>query len=115
MQISPCLNMLNSTDTLLEDDFIFNKDVAKHAIHVDDFLKRDTLFVYQLGSKPFVAIPIHMYHYRNHGVLTHANMYSSLARSHLLDDYKEGKMKDNLDTYISNTVPIHHYVINYFQ
>ena len=92
---------------VLEDDFIFAKEVANHANHVDDFLKRDTLFVYQLGSKPFVAIPIDMYHYRNLGVLAHANIYSSLARSQLLD-YKD-KMKDNLDTYISNTIPLYMY------
>jgi len=89
--------------------FIFSKEAANHAIHVEDFLKRDTLFVYQLGSKPFVAIPIDRYHYRIRGVLAHANMYSSLARSQLLIDYKEGKMKDNLDTYISNTLPLYMY------
>ena len=97
---------------ILEDDFIFSPDVVPHAIHVDDFLKRDTMFVYQLGSKPFFAIPIDMHHYRTYGLLAHANIYSRLAREKLIQDYKEDKMKDShlhIDNYVNNVIPNYMY------
>jgi hypothetical protein len=95
---------------VLEDDFIFSPDVVPHATHVDDFLKRDTLFVYQLGSKPLLAIPIDMHHYRTIGLLAHANIYSPLARKQLLQDYEENKMNDvHIDNYIKNVLPVYMY------
>ena len=60
---------------VLEDDFIFNKDVAKHTSHVDEFLKKKD-FVYQLGAMPYFALPIDMYHYRVYSLTSHANIYS---------------------------------------
>jgi len=97
---------------VLEDDFIFNKDVAKHASHVDDFLESDTTFVYQLGSNPLVAIPIDMYHYRVIGILGHANIYSSLSRTKLMDDFNNDKIVGylgGLDAYLFNNLPIYMY------
>jgi hypothetical protein len=93
---------------VLEDDFIFSSDVANHATQVDDFLKRDTLFVYQLGSQPRVAIPIDMYHYRNCGVMAHANIYSPLAREKLLKGFKENKIT-SIDVYIAKNLPMYMY------
>ena len=97
---------------VLEDDFIFNKDVAKHASHVDDFLKWDALFVYQLGSHPMVAIPIDWYHYRTCGVLGHANIYSSLTRTKVMDDFNNDKIigyLGGLDAYLFKNLPIYMY------
>ena len=95
---------------VLEDDFIFSPDVVPHAKHVDTFLERDTLFVYQLGSKPLLALPIDMHHYRTIGLLAHANIYSPLARKQLLQDYKEDKMNNvHIDNYIKNVLPVYMY------
>ena len=97
---------------VLEDDFIFNKDVSKHAIHVDDFLKRDTKFVYQLGAHPLIALPIDMHHYRVFGVLAHANIYSSSSRKTLMNDYKQDKMNHDLgglDSYTRKVIPLYMY------
>ena len=93
---------------VLEDDFIFSPDVVPHAIHVDDFLKRDTMFVYQLGSQPRIALPIDMYHYRNFGLMAHANIYSPLAREKLIQDFKEDKII-GIDGYISKNIPLYMY------
>ena len=97
---------------VLEDDFIFNKDVAKHASHVDDFLKWDGSFVYQLGSHPMVAILIDWYNYRTCGVLGHANIYSFSSRKNLIDDFNNGKITGylgGLDAYLFKNLPIYMY------
>ncbi len=97
---------------VLEDDFVFSKEVSNHAKHVDTFLERDTKFVYQLGSNPIIALPIDIHHYRTRGVLAHANIYSPLSRIHIIDDYKQGKIKNNtvqIDTYISKKLPLYMY------
>ena len=97
---------------VLEDDFIFNKNVAKHAKYVDTFLERDTKFVYQLGSNPILALPIDMYHYRVLGLLGHANIYSSSCRKQLMNDFDTGKIigsNGSLDSYLFKTVPIYMY------
>jgi len=95
---------------VLEDDFIFNKDVAKHAIHVDDFLKRDTVFVYQLGGAPLIAVPIDMHHCRAYSVAAHSNIYSVSSRRLLLDHYSSNKSKiENIDYYISTILPMYMY------
>jgi len=95
---------------VLEDDFIFSNEVMNHAKHVDTFLERDTKFVYQLGSNPIIAIPIDMYHYRTRGILAHANIYSSLTRKQLIDDYTQGKIKiKNIDSYICTIIPMYMY------
>ena len=80
---------------VLEDDFIFSKEVVDHTKHVDTFLERDTKFVYQLGSNPIVALPIDMYHYRVLGLLGHANIYSSSCRKQLMHDFDNGKIEDD--------------------
>jgi len=97
---------------VLEDDFLFSEKVSNHTRHVDTFLKRDTSFVYQLGSNPLIALPIDMYHYRVFGVLAHANIYSSLSRKQLINDYNNNKIKGDLgciDSYISKVLPIYMY------
>jgi hypothetical protein len=95
---------------VLEDDFIFAKDVKKYAIHVDDFLKKDTSFVYQLGAMPYFAIPIDMHHCRVSSLTSHANIYSGPSRKHLLDNYRSDKGNiDNIDYYISSTLSVYMY------
>ena len=97
---------------VLEDDFIFSKEVMKHSKHVDTFLKRNTSFVYQLGSHPIIALPIDMYHYRVFGVLAHANIYSPSSRKKLMDDYRQNKMNDDLgglDSYTRKILPLYMY------
>jgi hypothetical protein len=94
---------------VLEDDFIFNKDVVDHAKHVDTFLERDTTFVYQLGSNPIIALPIDRYHYRVLGLLGHANMYSSSCRKQLIHDFDNGKIKGSIDSYLFKTFSIYMY------
>ena len=97
---------------VLEDDFIFNKDVSKHAIHVDDFLKRDTKFVYQLGGGPFFALPIDMHHYRVFSGLAHANIYSYFSRQHIINDFNQEKITGNitgLDHYNYKVLPMYMY------
>jgi hypothetical protein len=97
---------------VLEDDFMFSTEVEKHATKVDDFLKQDTLFVYQLGSNPLFAVPVSMYHYRVLGSLGHANIYSSLSRKKLLEDYNNDKMNYDfgaLDNYTYKVLPIYMY------
>lgn len=97
---------------ILEDDFIFAKEVADHTKHVDTFLKRDTSFVYQLGSNPMIALPIDMYHYRVIGLLGHANIYSSSCREQLIHDFNHGKIigsNGGIDSYLFKTLPIYMY------
>uniref|UniRef100_A0A6C0HXZ8 Glycosyltransferase n=1 Tax=viral metagenome TaxID=1070528 RepID=A0A6C0HXZ8_9ZZZZ len=98
---------------VLEDDFIFNKDVAKHATHVDNFLKWDASYVYQLGSHPmFFAIPVDWYHYRIHGTLGHANIYPFSSRKKLMDDFNNGKITGylgGLDSYTRKVLPLYMY------
>ena len=97
---------------VLEDDFIFSKEVMKHSKHVDTFLKRNTSFVYQLGSNPLFAVPVSMHHYRVLGSLGHANIYSSLSRKKLLEDYNNDKMNYDfgaLDNYTYKVLPIYMY------
>jgi hypothetical protein len=93
---------------VLEDDFIFSPDVGEHAKHVDEFLERDTLFVYQLGSNPRITVPIDMHHYRNFGLMAHANIYSPLARKQLLQASKENKII-GIDGYIAKSLPLYMY------
>lgn len=97
---------------VLEDDFIFSKEVVDHTKQVDTFLERDTKFVYQLGSNPIFALPIDMYHYRVLGLLGHANIYSSSCRTQLMHDFDTGKIigsNGGLDSYLFKTVPIYMY------
>jgi hypothetical protein len=95
---------------VLEDDFIFSKDVAKHAKRVDDFLKKDSSFVYQLGAMPYFAIPIDMYHCRISGGTAHSNIYSSSARKIFLDDYILQKHTiENMDYYVSTLLTMYMY------
>jgi len=95
---------------VLEDDFIFSKDVKNHAIHVDDFLKRNTMFVYQLGGVPLIAIPTDMYHYRSYSIAAHSNIYAVSARKRIVDNYKVNKSQiENIDYYISTTIPVYMY------
>ena len=94
---------------VLEDDFIFNKDVAKHTSHVDEFLKKKD-FVYQLGAMPYFALPIDMYHYRVYSLTSHANIYSVSSRKLLLDNYKTNKSSiENIDYYISAVSSVYMY------
>ena len=95
---------------VLEDDFIFNKDVAKHASHVDDFLKRKDSFVYQLGGAPLIMVPVDMHHCRSYSVAAHSNIYSDSSRKILLDHYRLNKSKiENIDYYISTILPMYMY------
>ena len=97
---------------VLEDDFIFSKEVKKHCRHVDTFLKRDTSFVYQLGSAPFFAVPISMHHYRILAGTAHANIYSSLSRKQIMNDYENHKITGKiggLDNYNVKHLPMYMY------
>jgi len=94
---------------VLEDDFLFSPEVTKHAKHVDTFLKRDTPFVYQLGSCPYFAFPIDMHHYRVYGVLAHANIYSSKARKAIMDDKITNINLKGLDDYLLKILPLYMY------
>ena len=93
---------------VLEDDFIFSKDIISHAKHVDVFLKRDFHFVYQLGSLPLLAIPIDGYHYRHFSYLAHANIYSPLSRKTLLKECS-GVIHQNIDSYVLQHCPLYMY------
>lgn len=95
---------------VLEDDFIFSKEVVGHAKHVDTFLKRDTMFVYQLGGIPLIAMPIDMNHCRSYSVAAHANIYDVSARKRILNNYRSNKSKiENIDYYISTILPVYMY------
>jgi hypothetical protein len=94
---------------VLEDDFLFSKEVKNHAKHVDTFLKRDTPFIYQLGSIPIIAFPIDMHHYRNYGLLAHANIYSSAARKYIMNDKIIDKNLKGFDGYLLDVLPIYMY------
>jgi hypothetical protein len=97
---------------VLEDDFIFSKEIPNHSTHVDTFLEKDTSFVYQLGSVPFFAIPINMHHYRILAGTAHANIYSKSARNHITTDYKNHKITGKiggLDNYIVKYLPMYMY------
>ena len=95
---------------VLEDDFIFNKEVAKHASHVDDFLKRDDSFVYQLGGTPAFALPIDMHHYFIYSGTAHSNIYTYLARKKIVDDYMLKKHTfENMDAYVHTLFTMYMY------
>jgi hypothetical protein len=94
---------------VLEDDFIFSEDIKKHSTHVDEFLKRED-FVYQLGSVPFLAYPIDMYHWRVYGLTSHANIYSPSSRTLLLDHYRDNNASiSHIDYYIATVLPVYMY------
>jgi hypothetical protein len=59
-----------------------------------------------------LAIPIDWYHYRTCGVLAHANIYSSLCRTKVMDDFNNGKITrylGGLDIYLFKNLPIYMY------
>jgi hypothetical protein len=86
---------------VLEDDFIFSKDVKKYAHHVDDFLKRDS-FVYKLGCLPVFAFPVDWYHYHDYSGTAHSNIYSSSSRKIMLDDYiLKTHTFEHMDAYVA--------------
>jgi len=94
---------------VLEDDFYFSTEVKNHAKHVDTFLKRDTPFVYQLGSCPIFTYPIDMHHYRVYGLLAHANIYSSAARKYIMNDKIIDNILKGFDGYLFENLPIYMY------
>ena len=59
-----------------------------------------------------VAIPIDWYHYRTCGVLGHANIYSYLTRTKVMDDFNNDKIigyLGGLDAYLFKNLPIYMY------
>ena len=74
---------------ILEDDFIFNKDIllTKHINNINSFLKEksNTPFIYHLGALPFVVVPYNLYTYVSLCFAMHASIFTSKAQDYILN------------------------------
>lgn len=77
-----------NTILVLEDDFIFNKDIKQHTKNIDDFVsshnKND--FIYRIGCIPAIQLPYNMYNYVGLCVGAHSIFYSKTMRDKLIED-----------------------------
>lgn len=79
----------------------------KHVLVLEDeFLKKDSTFVYQLGGAPAFAVPIDMHHYIILAGTAHSNVYSYLSRKHIIKDYK---ITRRIDNYVYKFLPMYMY------
>ena len=74
-----------NTILILEDDFIFNKNVKKHTKNIDNFVSthKTSDFVYRIGCIPFIQIPYNMYNYVGVCIGSHSIFYSKSMRDKL--------------------------------
>lgn len=73
---------------ILEDDFIFNKQIKDHVTNINSFLikKKDDEFIYFIGCIPGFMIPYDFYTYQNViNVGSHAAIYSKKYRNKILN------------------------------
>lgn len=84
---------------VLEDDFIFSKEVLNHKIqtHINSFLldRKSQSVVYTLGCLPAVVSPYNFYTYRVlWGYAMHAMIYSNAFRTSVLEQSKKIQFND---------------------
>ena len=77
-----------NTILILEDDFMFHKDVKNHTTNIDTFVKSHDTFIYRLGCIPNIQIPYNMYTYRGISGGAHCILYSKTIRNKILNDKK---------------------------
>ena len=77
-----------NTILILEDDFIFNKNVKQHTKNIDNFVETHDYFIYRIGCLPFIQIPYNMYNYVGVSLGSHSIFYSKTMRDKLLIDIK---------------------------
>lgn len=94
---------------ILEDDFIFSKDVKNptHITNINSFLLENKKgdFIYQLGCMPVLSIPYTLTTYFTFSWAAHANIYSAAAQHRFINDYMAKKINSKtassgLDWYI---------------
>ena len=74
------------TILILEDDFIFNKDIKEHTHNIDAFINNNTNYIYRLGCLPIIQIPYNMYTYIGLTGGTHGVIYSKSIRNKILEN-----------------------------
>jgi hypothetical protein len=74
---------------VLEDDFIFNKDIrlTRHKTNINKFLMENSnkKFIYHLGALPFITIPYNLYTYTSLCLAAHASIFTAKAQTYILD------------------------------
>jgi hypothetical protein len=74
---------------VLEDDFIFNKDIKLqiHQNNINNFLKNNDNkpFIYHLGALPVVILPYNSYTYYSACLTTHASIFTSSAQDYIIN------------------------------
>jgi hypothetical protein len=90
------------TILILEDDFMFHKDIKEHTHNIETFINNNTHYIYRLGCIPIIQLPYNMYTYIGLSAGTHSVLYSKSIRNKILEN-KIGdwnKIKD-WDVYIN--------------
>lgn len=77
-----------NTILILEDDFIFNKEIKNHTKNIDTFIKNHNNFVYRLGCIPAIQVPYNSYTNIGIGLGTHAVLYSKTIRNKIINKDK---------------------------
>ena len=75
-----------NTILILEDDFIFNKEIKDHTKNIEHFVENNKHFVYRLGCIPFVQIPYNTYTYMGLSCGAHCVLYSKSIRNKILNN-----------------------------
>lgn len=75
-----------NTILILEDDFIFNKDITNHTKIIESFVNNNTDYIYRLGCIPYIQIPYNYYTYRGLFLGSHCVLYSKSIRNKIIKD-----------------------------
>jgi hypothetical protein len=74
------------TILILEDDFMFHKDIKEHTHNIDTFIQNNTDYIYRLGCIPIIQLPYNMYTYIGLSLATHSVLYSKSIRNKILEN-----------------------------
>ena len=75
-----------NTILILEDDFMFNKDVHNHTKNIETFINNNTTYIYRLGCLPVIQVPYNTYTYMGISIGAHSILYSKSIRNTILND-----------------------------
>jgi len=87
-----------NTILILEDDFVFNKEIKDHTKNIESFVNNNKHFVYRIGCIPCLQIPYNTYTYMGLSGGTHCTLYSKSIRNKIL---KNKNTINDWDVYIN--------------
>jgi len=79
-----------NTILILEDDFMFNKEIKNHTANIETFVNNNTDYIYRLGCIPIIQLPYNNYTYVGLNTGAHCVLYSKSIRTKIIND----KIKD---------------------